>query len=341
MKVYAGMKAGLPLARVPDYARRIEELGFDGLRIPETLQDPLLVATLAVEHTQRLEIGTGVMLAFPRSPMVTAMTSWELQRMSGGRFMLGLGSQVRGNIVGRFSVPWSAPVPLMRDYISSLRAIWNSFQPGQPLNHVTENYSFTRLQPFFNPGPIDHPDIPVHLGGVGVEMCELAGAAAEGIITHPTNSSHDYLDKVVRPALAAGASAAGRPGTEIPVVAMVPMITGTDAAALARECDAQRRIFALLYSTPNYAATLRTVGLEELGDQLHALSRRQRWADMAALVTDDMLEVIAPIALHDDLAPALLRRYTGLTSGLLLMPPQNPMPNEALREIVRILHAGT
>ncbi|MEO9221370.1 MAG: LLM class flavin-dependent oxidoreductase, partial [Mycobacteriaceae bacterium] len=178
MKVYAALDAALPLAATPSSVARIEALGYDGVHIPETTHDAFMVALLAVQHSTRLAVRTSVAVAFPRSPMVVANAAWDLAALSGGRFSVGLGTQVRGNIERRFSTLWSPPVPRMREYVLSLRAIWHSFQTGDPLDFRGEHYQFTRLQSAFNPGPIAHPRIPIYLGAVGSEMCSMAGAVA-------------------------------------------------------------------------------------------------------------------------------------------------------------------
>ncbi|WP_165774262.1 TIGR03617 family F420-dependent LLM class oxidoreductase [Mycolicibacterium sphagni] len=338
MRVYAGMDPALPLREVATYTRRVEALGFDGIRIPESIHDALMVATLVVEHSVKLQVGTGVMLAFPRSPMVVALAAWDLQALSGGRFVLGLGSQVRGNMIGRFSGSWAPPVPRMRDYIASLRAIWAAFQSGSPLTHRSEHYTFTRLQPLFNPGPIEFPHIPIALGAVNPGMCRLAGGSVEELITHPTNSSRDYLQKVVLPSLREGSADAV--AASVSLTAMVPLITASSLQQLDLERGRQRRLFAQLFSTPNYGFTLKALGWQEVGERLHQLSKRGCWAEMEALITDEMLDAIAPAALHDEIADALLHRYVNTADALLLMPPDTPIHDDALRAVIAALRAG-
>jgi probable F420-dependent oxidoreductase len=193
----------MPLRDVPDYALRAERIGFWGLLVPEAVHDGFLTAALALEHTERLMVATSVALAFPRSPTVTAYGAWDLQSLSGGRFRLGLGSQVKGNVVRRYGVPWTPPVKRMRDYVGALRAIWSCWQHGTPLAYESESYRLDRMQPFFNPGPIEHPEIPVYLGAVNPGMIRLAGEIADGMMTHPTNTSPRYLHERVVPQLEA------------------------------------------------------------------------------------------------------------------------------------------
>ena len=217
-RVYATMDQRTPLSRVADHARRAEALGYDGLNVPEAVHDGLLAAATALQATTRLRVATSVLVAFPRSPMSVAHAAWDLRETSGGRFDLGLGSQVKGNIVGRYSTPWVAPVPRMREYVEALRAIFASWQQGAALSFEGEHYRFTRMQPFFNPGPIDAPDIPIYLGAIGPGMTGLVGEVADGMVCHPTNTAPRYLREVVMPRIASGAARAGRDASEVRVM---------------------------------------------------------------------------------------------------------------------------
>ncbi len=184
-RVYATMDQRTPLSRVADHARRAEALGYDGLNVPEAVHDGLLAAAAALQATTRLRVATSVLVVFPRSPMSVAQAAWDLREASGGRFELGVGSQVRGNIVGRYSTPWSAPVPRMREYLRALRAIFACWQDGAALCFEGEHYQFTRMQPFFNPGPIDAADIPLYLGAIGPGRTALVGQVDDGRCCHP------------------------------------------------------------------------------------------------------------------------------------------------------------
>ncbi len=231
MQIIASAPARLPLSEVGSFARRIEDLGYDVLHVPETVHDPFTVAALAVTRTTRLVVRTSMVVAFPRSPMVTAYAAWDLTELSGGRFQLGIASQVRGNIVGRFSTPWSEPVARLRDYVGSLRAIFHSFQTGADLDYTGSHYRFERLQPYFNPGPIDHPAPPIWTGGVNERMCVLAGEVSDGFVCHPTSSHPRMLDHRIRPALARGAHGrAHRTGPAL-VVAPQPLLAATPVSS--------------------------------------------------------------------------------------------------------------
>lgn len=333
------MEASLPLAQVPAYVARVEQLGYDGVHIAETVHDALMVALLAVQSSRQLTVRTAVLVAFPRSPMVVALAAWDLARLSGGRFSLGLGTQVRGNIEGRYSTPWTAPVPRMREYVESLRAIWHTFQTGEPLSYVGEHYQFIRMQPYFNPGPVAHPAIPVLLGGVNTGMCKLAGAVADGLITHPTSSLPPVLDRI-RADVHDGEREASRAPGSVEVLASAQFVSGADAAALDRRREVQRASLAFLYSTPAYRPALVAVGLEDRADRLHALSRKGSWDELAAAVDDEMLDAIAPSALYVDLAELLLARFAGRAKGLVLAPPEDADDDLAMARVIAKLRSS-
>ncbi|HEX3946769.1 MAG TPA: LLM class flavin-dependent oxidoreductase, partial [Acidimicrobiales bacterium] len=277
MKVYAGMDPRLPLAEVPAHARRVEALGYDGLHVAETIHDSLAASLLAVEHTGRMVVRSAVTLAFPRSPTLTAYAAWDLAKLSGGRFQLGLGTQVRQNIEGRYAASWSEPVGRMRDYLGALDALYRSFRTGSPPAYDGRHYRLTRMQPYFNPGPDPATEPPASwLGGVGPGICRLAGELAAGLVTHPTNSDPRYLETACLPDLRAGAERVGRDPATLELVVGGSVITGVTAGEVATERERQRRLFAFLYSTPAYRRTLRLYGWEELGGRLQELVRENR-----------------------------------------------------------------
>ncbi len=231
MLVYLALDPQQSLASVPAYARRAERLGFDGLHVPETIHDSLAVALLALEHTTRLTVRTAVTLAFVRSPTAVAYAAWDLSVLSGGRFELGLGSQIKQNIRDRFAMEWTEPVERMRDYVGALQALFEAFRTGGSLNFEGAHYRLTRMQPYFNPGPSDALPPPIWLGAVNAGMSELAGEVAHGVVTHSTNSEPEHLRDVVRPALQRGAIASGRSAPAV-VIASPAVATGVDDAAV-------------------------------------------------------------------------------------------------------------
>ena len=340
MKVYAGMDPRMPLSQIPAYARRIEGLGYDGLQISETIHDSLASAVLAVEHTRRLTIRTSVTLAFVRSPTLTAYAAWDLAKLSGGRFQLGLGTQIRQNITDRYAMAWGDPVGRLREYVQALNALFVSFRTGEPPHFLGEHYRITRMQPYFNPGPDDGVNAPaIYLGGVNAGMCRLAGEIAEGFVTHPTNSSPRYMETLCRPALTEGAKRVGREVADLELVCGTAVITGSNTAELAAERERQRRLFAFLYSTPAYRRTLELYGWEDLGPRLQAMIRAGNWAELPELVSDDVLEALIPTAPLDTLAAVLRTRFGRLADAILLTPSPDPSNDAHLRAVIEQLRA--
>jgi len=292
------------------------------------------LAMLALEHTERIVVRTSVILAFVRSPMLTAYTAWDLAAMSNGRFDLGLGTQIKQNIEGRYSVPWREPVARMSEYIDALRAIFATFTTAAPLRFEGDHYQFTRMQPYFNPGPIAVPPPSVWLGGVNPKICHLAGEKADGFITHPTNSNPRYLEEIALPNLRAGAESVGRDPATIQLVVGSPYITGATADAVAVEREHQRQMLAFLYSTPAYRRTLELFGWADLGERLQRMTREGRWGELSALVTDDVLDTLVPQGTYADL-PAVIDRWFGqVATGVLIAPPRDPSDDAAVAALV-------
>jgi len=325
---------------VAGHARRVERLGYDGLLVPEAVHDGLLAAGAALAATERLRVGTAVLVAFPRSPMTVAHAAWDLQEASGGRFELGLGSQVRGNVEGRYGTPWTPPVPRMREYVGALRAIFARWQEGTPLRFEGEQYRFTRMQPFFDPGPLPAGPPPVWLGAVGPAMTALAGEVADGLLTHPTNTSPRYLREVVQPRLAEGAARTGRDPAAVRLRIGPLVAAGADAHAVAaRRADA-RRLLAFLYSTPAYRPSLELFGWVERGERLRALSRAGRWDEMKDLIDDPMLDALVPCGTWDEIPDVLTAWYEGLCGDLCFPLPDDPAEDAAVARVVARLRGA-
>lgn len=311
MRLDASLGFGTPLDGVADVARAAEAAGVAGLWTAETSHDPFLPLVPAAAATHRLELGTAVAVAFARSPTAVASTAWDLARLSGGRFMLGLGTQVRAHVERRFGMAWTGrPVAQMREYVAALRAAWSAWQTGTRPSFRGEFYRLTLMTPFFDPGPIDHPGVPVYLAGVGRAMTRLAGEVADGLIVHPLHS-RAYLADVALPAVAEGARTAGRPRGSITIAASV--ITATDDDAAIAEA---RRSIGFYASTPTYRPVLEHHGWGDIADALSGHARHGRWDEMAALVTDEMLEAFAVVARRSELRAALERRAEGLVDRI-------------------------
>jgi probable F420-dependent oxidoreductase len=338
------MDPRLELRNVIAHAQRVERLGYDGLHVAETVHDALAVALLVAEHTERITVRTSVALAFTRSPTLLAYAAWDVAKLSGGRFQLGLGTQIRQNIEDRYSVPFGKdPIARLGDYVGAVRAVFASFASGEAPSYESPHYRVTRMQPYFNPGP-DAATVapPIYLGGVQRRACELAGAVADGFVSHPTNSNPRYLREVCLPALAEGARTAGRdlasPAFETVVGTQV--ITGWSSDDVHRERERQRRLLAFLYSTPAYAPTLELYGWAELGPQLRELTRLQRWEDLGTMLSDEVLDELVPSGTFDELPKILLERFAGLGQGLLVSPPASAEDDDAFADVVRALRTG-
>ncbi|MEQ9463208.1 MAG: TIGR03617 family F420-dependent LLM class oxidoreductase [Haliea sp.] len=323
-RVYATTPETMGPVAIGAHAARAEAMGFDGLQVPDAVHDGLLLAAMALQATHSLVVGTAVLVAFPRSPMTVAIAAWDLQQMSAGRFELGLGTQIRQNIEERYSARWVSPVPQLREYVQSLKDIFHSFQTGERLRFEGEHYRFTRLQPFFNPGPIAHPDIPVLCGAVGPAMTRMVGRVADGMITHPTNTPPAYIRAVCLPRLQGGLEQAGRPVAGFRLVLGPLIATGRDEQAVTASWEKQRRLLGFLYSTPAYWPSLDMFGWQDKGRQLLELTRESRWQDLAGIVTDDMLAQFVPRGTYPEIADVLRERYAGLAHSITFPMPEDP-----------------
>jgi probable F420-dependent oxidoreductase len=333
-QVFAATPEGMGPEEIGNYAVRAEAMGFDGLQVPDAVHDGLLLSAMALAATRRLMVGTAVLVAFPRSPMIVAVAGWDLQKMSGGRFELGVGTQIRQNIEERYSARWDSPVPQLREYMQSLKAIFHSFQTGEKLDFRGEHYNFTRLQPFFNPGPIDHPDIPVLAGAIGPAMTRMVGRVADGMITHPTNSPPRYIREVCLPRLQAGFEKAGRDGAGFKLVIGPLTATGKDEETVAKEWERMRGLLAFLYSTPAYWPSLELFGWQEKGRQLQDMTRAGKWDRMAEILDDAMLEKFVPRGTYDEIDTVYRDLYSGLTGRVTFPMPEDPADDRFAAEAI-------
>ncbi|MFK7977518.1 MAG: TIGR03617 family F420-dependent LLM class oxidoreductase [Halioglobus sp.] len=333
-QVFAATPEDMGPGEIGAHAARAEAMGFDGLQVPDAIHDGLLLSAMALGATEKLIVGTGVLVAFPRSPMVVAVASWDLQKMSGGRFELGLGTQIKQNIEQRYSARWDSPVPQLREYVQSIKAIFNTFQTNERLSFEGEHYQFTRMQPFFNPGPIEHPDIPILCGAVGPAMTKMVGKIADGMITHPTNTPPRYIREVCLPRLQAGFEKAGRTGEDFKLILGPLTATGVDEETVAQEWEKQRNMLGFLYSTPPYWPSLELFGWQDKGQQLQDLTRSGDWGAMRDVMTDEMLEEFVPRGTYDTIAQTYIERYQGLTSRITFPIPADPKNDEAAAKVI-------
>ncbi len=312
MRVDAAIWAG-DLRAVPALVQAAEAQGLAGVWFTETAGDPFLGATLAAEHTTRVQIGTAVALAFVRSPTSLAYLAWGLARLSGGRFILGLGSQVRAHVERRFGMAWERPVARMRDVIGAIRAVWQAWRERGPLRYQGPFYSLSLMTPFFTPPPFEGV-IPIYLAAVNPAMCRLAGEVADGLHIHPFHSPR-YVQEVILPAAERGLRRAGRRRDTLTVAASVIMVADSGPSR-DRAVATARRTIAFYASTPSYRRVLALHGWEQVGERLSRLAAAGRWEEMPELVKDEMLETFALVADETTLAQRL-RERSGLVDRIV------------------------
>ncbi len=306
------------LKSVPKFAQAAEALGFDGIWTTETQHDPFLPGALIAEHTSKVEFGTAVAIGFARSPATMAYTAWDLAQASQGRFILGLGTQVKGHIERRFGMPWpDSVVGKLREQIEAVRAFWHAWQSGERLNYRGEYYKLTLMSPFFNPGPNQYPNIPTYIAGVNIGLARLAGECADGFHVHPLHSPR-YLREVVIPAIEAGAAQNGRARTEVAVAVSAFVATKPAEQAYMRQ---QISFYA---STPSYRRVFELHGWEDVAEKLSALAARGQWGEMPDQISDEILKTFTVVADPQDVPYALKERYAGLVDRLGLYIPYAP-----------------
>jgi probable F420-dependent oxidoreductase len=306
------MKVDITLTGQPgdaEVAVSAEKLGYDGAWLPEVQHDPFPLLAVAASRTDKLELGTAIAVTFARNPMSLAVVANDLALYSQGRFLLGVGSQVKAHITKRFSMPWSAPADRMREYLLAMRAIWHSWASGEPLRFVGEFYTHTLMTPFFNPGPNPYGNPPIILAGVGPRMTEVAGEVADGFFLHGFTTER-YLREVTVPALRKGLATAGKDDLSgFEVIGMPFIVTGTDDEQMKAADAAVRRQIAFYGSTPAYRPVLELHGWGDLGGELNAMSKRGEWEAMGRRITDEMLHEFAIVAPADQVADQLLAMY--------------------------------
>jgi probable F420-dependent oxidoreductase len=324
------------LRKVTAAARAVEAEGYDGVVAMENKHDPFLALAVAGAATERIELHTGVAIAFARSPMAVAEVGWDMAGSTGGRFVLGLGSQVRAHNERRFSVPWSPPAPRMREYVEALRAIWHSWRTGGRLSYEGRHYRFTLMTPNFTPEPIEAPPPAVTIAAVGPAMLKVAAEACDGVKLHGF-CTKKYLTDEIMPRIAAGLATSGRTRAQYEVAGGGFLATGPDDETVARRFEWVRQRVAFYGSTPAYFPVLAVHGLEDLGHKLHRMSREGRWGEMAREVPDDVAHLFAAIGRHDQLAAAIQERFGGLVDALTLRGDgAGEVPPDLVQDIRRL-----
>lgn len=322
------------LATIEAAARRAEQLGFDAFCAPEIAVDPFIALACAARATERIQLRTAIAVAFPRSPMITAGSAWTIHANSGGRFVLGLGTQVKGHNERRFSVPWVAPRERLREYVDSLRAIWRCWEHGEPLRYKGAHYAFTLMTPEFSPPPTGFPLIPVFLAAVRPKMLELAGAVADGVRLHGF-CTRRYMEQTVLPALDAGLAASGRTRADLEICGGGFIATGPDDAAVARRLEWVRYRVAFYGSTRTYQPVMSAHGWDDLAGKLHRMSLRGRWEEMAREVPDDVVHAFCAAAPYDRIAAEIQRRFGGISDTIELPLPDDPAEDATLRDLLQ------
>ena len=294
-----------------------EQDGYDAVWFGETSHDPFVSIALAAQATSRVQLGSGVAIALARSPMTLAVTANDLQLITEGRLLLGLGSQVKAHVTRRFSMPWIQPVGQMREFVLAMRAIWRSWHEDEALDFQGEYYSHTLMTPFFNPGPNPYGPPPVLLAGVGSKMIELAGEVADGFMCHGF-ATERYLREVVLPSLRAGRDKSGRDLDGFQISGLPFVVTGVDEEQIAASAAGVRDQIAFYAATPAYRAVLELHGWGDLQTELNAMTKAGRWKEMGGLIDDEVLNTFAVVAEPDRVAAEVLRRFQGIFTRLHL-----------------------
>ncbi len=332
MKVDGGIGgfSGGDLSASGKQAAVLEDQGYDGIWTAETSHDPFFPLLLASQSTTKVELGTGIAVAFARNPMNLAQIGWDLQAASGGRFILGLGSQIKPHITKRFSMPWSSPAARMREMILAIRAIWASWNDGTKLDFTGDFYTHTLMTPFFDPGPNPHGNAKIFLAGVGELMTEVAGEVCDGFLCHGF-TTEQYLREVTLPALERGAQKAGRTLADIEISGPAFVVTGTNDEEMAASTAGVKQQIAFYGSTPAYRPVLDLHGWGDLQDDLNRLSKEGKWVEMGELVTDDILETFAVVGEPEQVGPELNARYGDVVDRISFYAPYTSDPDRWTR----------
>jgi probable F420-dependent oxidoreductase len=320
-----------------EQASKIEADGYDGVWAGEVGHDPLLILAGAAPATTKIELGTGIVVAFGRSPMISAMMANDVQLLSKGRLLLGLGSQIKPHIEKRYSMPWSHPAARMREYVLAMRAIWSCWNEGTKLSFRGEFYKHTLMTPFFDPGPNSFGPPKVFLAAVGELMTEVAGEVADGLLVHPFTTER-YLREVTLPALERGLAKAGRSPETFQISLSGLIATGRTDAEMESSMDKVRAQIGFYGSTPAYRGVLELQGWGELQSELNVLSRTGGWAKMAGLIDDDVLNAFAVVATPKQVAGRVLDRFADVVDRFSLYTPYS-LDVDSRSEIIAGLRA--
>jgi len=324
-------------SRTSSLFAELEAVGYDRAFSFEAKHDPFLPLAVAAQHTTRIQLGTAIAIGFARTPMTLANLGWDLQAITEGRFSLGIGTQIAPHITQRFSMPWSDPVGRLREMVLAIRAIWDCWQTGAPLNHRGEHYTHTRMVPAFDPGPLSYRPPPILTAGFGPLITAVAGEVADGFLVHPLNTRRSLLELTV-PALQVGCDRAGRSLSDLEITAVTIVVTGSTEESLVRSREAVRAQLAFYGSTPAYAPVFELSGRGDLHPELKRRAAAGEWAEMSTLIDDEFLEEVAVVGEPHTIAAQLRERLDGITDSVSLVNNRAPDPDH-FASIVHDLHA--
>jgi probable F420-dependent oxidoreductase len=320
-------------------AKASEDAGYDGVLTMENKHDPFLAHAIAAVNTSRIELGTSVAIAFPRSPMVVANASWDLQNASQGRFVLGIGPQIKPHNERRFSVKWTAPAPRLREYVQALRAIWTTWQTGSKLDFHGEHYTFTLMPPYFMPPLTGQKMVPITLAGVGPHTLRLAGEVADGIRLHGF-CTRRYMEHEIMQRLQEGMARTGRAREDFEITGGGFIATGKDEESTAKMFEVVRGRIGFYGSTPGYWGVLEMHGLGDLGRELNAMSKAGKWAEMPSRISDDVVHLFAAVGTHKEIAKRIEERFGGISDAINMRADSSAagddVPPDLLQDIKRI-----
>lgn len=326
------------LCQVPKAVQAIEGKGYDGVVTLENRHDPFMPLGVAAINSDRLQLSTGIAIAFARSPMVVANIGWDLQAASKGRFVLGIGSQVKGHNERRFSAPWSPPAPRLREYAQALRAIWNNWKTGEPLNFEGEHYRFTLMTPNFTPEPMDSPPPPITVAAVGPAMMKVAGQEYDGARLHPF-CSRKYLESIIVPRLETAMKSVGRKRKNFEITGGGFIATGSNDEAVSKAVEWVRMRIGFYGSTRAYWPVLEQHDMLDLGEKLNHMSKTNQWGKMTGEISDDLVHLFAAVGRHDEISNAIAKRFSGLSDSIsdsASSEMRGSLPPEIIQDIQRI-----
>jgi probable F420-dependent oxidoreductase len=324
---------------IREQVREADAVGYDTILAVETQHDPYLELAIAAQEPSKIELATGIALAYTKSPVATAYTAWDLQRMSGGRLVLGLGTQVKGHVTRRFGMPWSKPAQRMKDYVGAMRACWKTWQTGEPFNFQSEHYNLSLMTPNFAPPPLSKPDIPVLIAAVQERMLQVAGEVCEGVRLHGI-VTRKYVDQIAFPNLKKGFDKSGKAAADwdnFQIGGGGFLCAGKDRDSLARSVSSMKSTIAFYGSTRSYRSSFEIDGWGDTADQLHKLSVQQKWPEMSKLVTEEMVQAFAAVGTYDEIAAVIKKRFAGVNRLSFDMAVKNDHDRGVLKEIIQDL----